>query len=213
MWDMQELNGAINLPRLGVKPEPQPTCTLGGLTRARRGEIKDASSGPRRAGPGAGLGFLQPLLLPGKASPWLARPCVCPQPAWLRPPRRPLIQVLLSFRAGVTPLSRGRPVTGLLPSDVWPHALPGTRRLRELCRPRAGSLCPSSPAGKAPGPGREEHPGWPPAAGTGSGPKAHASVWSRSQQALEASPTPHSSALSFLHAEGQVRSTGGGSPV
>lgn len=128
MWDMQELNGAINLPRLGVKPEPQPTCTLGGLTRARRGEIKDASSGPRQAGPGAGLGFLQPLLLPGKASPWLARPCVCPQLAWLRPPRRPLIQVLLSFRAGVTPLSRGRPVTGLLPSDVWPHALPGTRR-------------------------------------------------------------------------------------
>lgn len=90
---------------------------------------------------------------------------------------------------------------------------PAARRLRELCRPRAGSLCPSSPAGKAPGPGREEHPGWPPAAGTGSGPKAHASVWSRSQQALEASPTPHSSALSFLHAEGQVRSTGGGSPV
>lgn len=49
---MQELNGAINLPRLGVKPEPQPTCTLGGLTRARRGEIKMPPRGPAGQAPG-----------------------------------------------------------------------------------------------------------------------------------------------------------------
>lgn len=212
---MQELNGAINLPRLGVKPEPQPTCTLGGLTRARQGEIKMPPRGPAGQAPG-----------PAWAS-------CSPSSSRERPVHGSLVRVSVPSRHGCAlpaacssracypsePGSRRSPAVAPSPASfpvTCGHTRclePAARRLRELCRPRAGSLCPSSPAGKAPGPGREEHPGWPPAAGTGSGPKAHASVWSRSQQALEASPTPHSSALSFLHAEGQVRSTGGGSPV
>lgn len=140
MWDLQELNQAINLPKLSVRAEPRPTFPSGGGggTHALGRETcrwmvpPRGSAGPEpgrlEAGPGLDTlpAGLNAPLLPGKASqlspseqlhPGHALPppppAAPPEPCYFKTSVKPSLPVSHWLRSPTTRTSNPKPRLGL----------------------------------------------------------------------------------------------------